>query len=446
MELLEYEEFLTISYKLESYDSLFYALWKLAKIYLVDDTDKGCEHLKTAAVRFDSEGREIQFLFNREFWQSLDEPTKNFVVCHECMHIILCHGFRMKKLKAFNAIGNIAADLLVNTLLTRNFGLKRNEIMNQEKYCWFDTVFDEKEAKELLRNFNSVTFEYLYQKLMLQQEKILQGQSETVDDHSMSGDGEEIGDLLKEVFDSVNKEMTYEEKKDFASKLPEGEKDEANENFEEIEEQKVSSAQAAGTTGGSGTLFVPKQPVKKKKKWETIVKDWSARQIKPLVEQESWIKSERRNHSFLKDKEMFLPCILETEKKEKNKLDVWFFLDTSGSCVGYAQRFFKAADTIPLDKFNIRLFCFDTRVYETSITSRKLYGFGGTSFTCIERAIQAKLQAENKPYPHAVWILTDGYGDKVTPEMPKRWYWFLTASYKACIPPESKTYMLSQFE
>ena len=79
MKLLDYEEFVRISYRLETYDSLFYALWKLAKIYLIESDDKEHNVIKTAAVRFDTKGKEIQFLFNEEFWNSINETTKHFV-------------------------------------------------------------------------------------------------------------------------------------------------------------------------------------------------------------------------------------------------------------------------------------------------------------------------------------------------------------------------------
>ncbi len=145
---------------------------------------------------------------------------------------------------------------------------------------------------------------------------------------------------------------------------------------------------------------------------------------------------------------MFLPSEMEVEDidKEKNKIEVWFFQDTSGSCSGFAKRFFKAAESLPKDRFNVRMHCFDTRVYETSLEERKLYGFGGTSFTCIENYIQRRIAKENLQYPKAVFIITDGYGNDVHPEHPEVWHWFLSSGYKSHIPKQSKTYLLRNFE
>ena len=120
-------------------------------------------------------------------------------------------------------------------------------------------------------------------------------------------------------------------------------------------------------------------------------------------------------------------------------------MDTSGSCFNLAERFFKAALTLNPKKFNIRLFCFDCSVVETDIKSQKLYGGGGTSFKAIEDKIQ-EIVGKGEKYPHAVFIITDGYGNKVIPQFPKKWHWFLSENYLNFIPKESHKYMLNDFE
>jgi hypothetical protein len=101
---------------------------------------------------------------------------------------------------------------------------------------------------------------------------------------------------------------------------------------------------------------------------------------------------------------------------------------------------------LPPDLFDIHLFCFDTSVYETTLKSREIFGNGGTYFHIIEPGIQRYMMKYNKKYPEAVFLITDGYGDKVYPKYPERWHWFLTNSYKTYIPLSSKTYNLKDYE
>lgn len=133
------------------------------------------------------------------------------------------------------------------------------------------------------------------------------------------------------------------------------------------------------------------------------------------------------------------------EDKIKNKIKVAFFLDTSGSCIGLAERFFQAAHSLPHDKFEVDLYCFDTQVYKTTLESQKVYGGGGTSFTIIEDECQ-RIKSEKGAYPEAVFIITDGYGDNVVPEIPEKWYLFMTSNYTDCFPDTCKVYDLSDFE
>lgn len=109
-------------------------------------------------------------------------------------------------------------------------------------------------------------------------------------------------------------------------------------------------------------------------------------------------------------------------KFQEIKTEVWFFLDTSGSNANMADLFFGAAESLPADRYNIRLFCFDTEVYETYLETRAIYGsMGGTKFSILEE----KILREEK-YPDAVFVFTDGYGEPIELRKPKRWHWFLT--------------------
>lgn len=190
--------------------------------------------------------------------------------------------------------------------------------------------------------------------------------------------------------------------------------------------------------------YMVDEKVKKKAKWESIIKKW-VRNRMTIHEAESfqWVLKNRRNVCL--GEELILPSIdvLEKYTNKKDKINVAFFLDTSGSCHSYAQRFFNAAKSVPTERFNIKFFSFSTYVREINLKSNYLPMGGGTSFRIIENAI---IQEYGEKYPDAVFILTDGYGNDVVPKHPEKWHWLLTEDYTLHVPNQSKTYKLSQYE
>ena len=163
---------------------------------------------------------------------------------------------------------------------------------------------------------------------------------------------------------------------------------------------------------------------------------------------EQWARTHRRFAAMEQNSGLMIPTEMEIEDMtwEENGICVWFFQDTSGSCYSFRDRFFTAAASLPPDKFDVRMFCFDTQCYETTLESKKLYGGGGTSFHIIEDKIQEVTTQEKIPYPMAVFVVTDGYGDRVSPEKPENWYWFMSDNHRSCIPDESHVFMLKDYE
>ena len=164
---------------------------------------------------------------------------------------------------------------------------------------------------------------------------------------------------------------------------------------------------------------------------------------------EQWTFTNRR-YSMMEDSGLKLPTEYELLDmfEEEDLIETWFYQDTSGSCGGYKDRFFSIAEAMPKDRFAMRLFCFDTKVYETDLESKKLYGFGGTYFHIIEEHIQQQL-AENPKlrYPDAVFIVTDGYGSDVHPEKPQNWHCIMTPQHsKENFPTECNFYDLAKYD
>lgn len=405
--------------KLACHHSIFYKVVEMGKPYL---TDK----IPTAAVQFDKEGRFINFLFNEKFWQECNDYKKMFVICHEALHIVLQHGTRFLE-NVNNQIANIAMDVVVNHSLVRDFGFIRSEVDPNTDYCWVDTVFKNKKYLGFpYPDDESTEFYYNEIEKNMQEDRKNGGSNnngkgnQLVDDHDGVSDSE-LEEIVKQAIES----------------LDENEKQQLKDSLNKIKN--------AGTATGDW-LNIGKIKKIRKRKWETVIKKWEL-QIKKIAEaeKEQWIRKSRRMNSYHNG--LILPSEAEVEcfAMHKNKINVYFFLDTSGSCINLAERFFTAANSLSKEKFDIRLFCFDTKVEEIDLNARKIYGGGGTSFDIIEGKIQEEKKKSRK-YPAAVFIITDGMGTKVTPEFPKRWHWFLSESFKRYIPKESFVHELKDFE
>ncbi len=426
-----YHDFLELSRRLEVHHSIFNKLWNLGFPIFT-------EKMPTACVAFDKLGECINFYINPKFWQTQNDTQREFIISHECLHVILYHGFRINKLKGNELmIANMALDVVVNHSLVNKFGFVRKEVDPENKYCWVDTLFKGQNIPD------DKYFEYYYNLVKKECEKSggkgksekgegkgdpsdSSGMPQTVDDHEglNSFNDPKFQEALKEALDAYDS-------------------DALNEFVEKQTEDIKETCKQAGCDPGKVFYVVDLKKVIPKRKWETVVKRWASRYIvDKTIEQ--WAVKNRR-FSFVGG-QFFIPSDKEVDEYDKHRIKVWFFQDTSGSCSHLADRFFKAAMSLPKDRFDVKMHCFDTQVYETDLVSKKLYGFGGTTFTCIEDYIQKKIKETDKSYPLAVWVITDGYGNNVSPEKPANWQWFLSEDYKACIPTESKTHMLKDFE
>ena len=417
------EDWMKISQDLEEHHALFYQCWQMGRPVFTDI-------IPTAAVRFNMEGDYIEFLFNPDFWRSQSHYERLFIIAHECLHVTLNHGRRtINKIQANANIVNHILDIVVNHTLVTNFGFDRSKIGGQANLCWVDTIFPDK--PNLATN---EAFEYYYNLLPVipQDVFLLDDHRELpVEGNSGAADG---------AIDKLNKELTNEEKQSIREII---EKHQPKSGISS-DDDSCGDEIGTGTGVGGGWTFAKVGYVEKKKKWETVVKEWSIKHLLDESENEQWSRVHRR--FSLMSGELMLPSEMEEDTLEKDRLLVFFFLDTSGSCWKYRDRLFKAALSLPKEKFDIRLFCFDTKVQETTLESRKIYGGGGTNFGIIESHIQKMMSQELIKYPSAVFLITDGRGTPVSPQHPDKWHWFLIYDYKNYIPAKSKTYLLKDYE
>jgi hypothetical protein len=399
--VIDPQEWSQITSQLEVHHALFYQMWLLGKPIF-------SRSIPTACVSFDKEGEFIGFTFNPDFWKSLSLEEKKFIICHECLHVFNEHGVRAKDAKDYRA-ANVAMDVIVNHSLTNSFGFDRSKLPMADKLCWTDTVFaDQKDVAQIPTNSS---FEYYLNRIPF-------GSGwDSVDDHSGLGSFDQKS--IDKLVDKLKDKLTDEEK------------------------QSLSNVAGSGALGKLTTVNPGK--VIKKRKWETVIKEWSKQFTKANEDSvEQWARTARRYADLSGD--LFIPSEVDHEKFKEGRIQVWFFQDCSGSCIGLKDRFFRAAKSLPEDRFDVKMHTFDDNVYECDLDKNVVYGCGGTSFQCIEEYIQSYIKKHNEKYPKAVFCITDGYGDDVEPEKPENWHWFLSTSCTSYIPVNSYYYELRDFE
>lgn len=393
--------------------SIFEAFYNIASFEYSTELD-------TAGVSFDSEGNCIKLAINKEFWSKLTITQKAFIVCHETLHVFYNHGFRKKSLS--HNVANIAMDLVINEELVRRHGFIRSVIDPENKYVWHDCFF----PTEI---FEFKSFEYYYHKLVEEFNKKEQEEDKEAGDNEYDSHSN-LNDIPNEVIEDL-----IEESKSIVSKQSNG--DSLIDITEHLNKEEV--ANMAGNVGGSSVFTVVCEKPKPNKKFYKFITETTAKSLSNKTE-ESWIDKPRRIKTISTD--FFIPNERDKELKRRNKCKAVVFMDTSGSCVSYKNYFWKIASTIPQDKYEIDLYCFDTKVYKTSFETKKLYGFGGTCFAILDKKIR-----EYKKHPDIIFVITDGYGTNLYPEKPEKWIWLMTSNHSTyLIPKESKIEYLKNYD
>jgi len=450
-------------HSLRPYFAVYGKIWRMS-------IPRFTESIPTASVGFDRFGREVEFNINPKFWSGLTPTQKKFVIIHEVSHVLFLHGLRAKDLikeKEENPnvfrLANIAMDLSVNQYITNQLKFSRlavDPVSNKNpkgRYVWLNTVFTSEEIVRLQIKEND-SFEYYYGKIRtvvderkskigdISVEDILSSMGQTVDEHGEWDflDSEAFSKKMQETLNPEDLKKLFESagaRQEMGGINPKNKIKEGNSNT--TSNKGTGSGQNAGNNPGRNWMRMVMERQPPKRKWETVIKNWSDKNSEYL-EKEQWKRRARQYENLPKD--FFLPSVMESDQLKKGRIVVWFFQDTSGSCVDLAPRFLKAAKSLPEDRFDVRMHCFDTEVYPMKKGCDDLFGFGGTTFTCIENFIQQQIKETGCDYPKAVFIITDGMGDKVQPELSDRWFIFNSTSHNECFPETVKMFPLEQFE
>ena len=323
----------------------------------------------TAAV----DGRNLYF--NTQFFNAMDNKEIEFVIAHEILHCVFDHLTRRDDRDP--QIYNIAADYIVNNLLVRD------RIGNKPKLidCFQDFKYDGWSSEAV--------YDDIFEKYDQEQ---LDALGELLDEHidweGQEGEGKGPGVKTK----GKNGKPSYS-------------KDELKKIRDEIKENMLSAAQAAGAGNTPGEIErMIKELTEPKMSWREILRQ----QIQSTIRNDFTFSRPNR-------KGWHTGAILPGMNFDET-IDIAIGIDMSGS-IGNSQ----AKDFLSEVKgimeeykdYNIKLWCFDTRVYNEQdfsadggedLEDYQIMGGGGTEFDC-----NWDYMKENDIQPKKFIMFTDGY-------------------------------------
>ena len=332
--------------------------------------------LPTAAV----DGRNLYF--NTQFFNAMDNKEIEFVVAHEILHMVFDHLGRREERNPM--LYNIAADYIVNNTLVRDRIGAKPKIVD----CFQDFKYEGWTSEEV--------YEELFKEAEKNGEEFLKQLGEMLDEHLDSeGDGE--GEAGEEEKDGNGNSVS--------KKPAKYSKEEMKKIKDEIKENVLSSAQAAGAGNTpAGVQRMIKELTEPKMNWRELLRQ----QIQSTI---------RSDYTFARPsrKGWHTGAILPGMNFAET-IDICIALDMSGS-IGNAQ----AEDFLGEVKgimdeykdYKIKIWCFDTEVYGEDdfsaddgreITDYEIKGGGGTDFMANWRYMR-----ENDIQPKKFLMFTDGY-------------------------------------
>lgn len=301
--------------------------------------------------------------YNRDFFDKMTPRQVEFVVCHEILHCAFDH--LMRKDHRHNQMWNIAADYCVNGVLVRD----RIGDMPDVK-CFHDPKYYGKSAEEvydiLMENFDEETLKKLGQLL----------------DHHMEGNCENNG-----------------------KGPPKYSQEELKQIRDEIKEAMIQSANAcqAGQVPGEIRRMI-KDLTEPQMNWRQLLRQ----NIQSII---------RNDYTFQRPsrKGWHTGAILPGMNFDET-IDIAVSIDMSGSITDEMGKDFLSEIRGIMEEykdFNIKLWCFDTKVYNEEdfssynlddINSYQLMGGGGTDFMA-----NWNYMKEHDIRPKKFVMFTDGY-------------------------------------
>jgi len=384
------------------YDKDYFLATELSKLGLPKIESK----IPTAGVAWDEEHKKILFMFNEDFFNSLNDEQLAFVLAHEISHVMFFHIFTMKeeanKIKAktnddkkeidkFLRKFNIAMDCVVNDSLLHYYKMERCFAEGKAVY-----------GKETVGiDCHDLTAREVYQILP---EDI--DQQIDIENHFWETFFDENGNLRKEfskslkdlIENNLNNSCLSDKERFFVEDMKESMKNAARHDSNiagNVPMNKFRSIMRANNTI----------------KWDFVLSEFV--DTKKIID--TW---NRPNKNLMQ----FYPDVLLPHWKDQEKQKIFCAIDASGSIDYKAFSLFVNILKNSPKHIEVEAISFDTNCYPYDIENgENPRGGGGTCFNIIENYIQQNL----KKYPRAVFVLTDGHGSIVNPQYPARWCWLL---------------------
>ena len=325
--------------------------------------------IPTAAV----DGRNLYF--NTQFFNAMDNKEIEFVIAHEILHCVFDHLTRRDDRDP--VLYNISADYIVNNLLVRD------RIGNKPKLidCYQDFKYDGWSSEAV--------YDDLYEKYDEQELKQL---GELLDEHiDWEGEGQQGKGPGSKSKDKKGK--------------PSYSKDELKKIRDEIKENMMSAAQAAGAGNVPGEIErMIKELTEPKMSWREILR----MQIQSTIRNDFTFSRPNR-------KGWHTGAILPGMNFDET-IDICIGIDMSGSIGNdQAKDFLSEVKGIMEEykDYNIKLWCFDTKVYNeqdfsadngSDLLDYEIKGGGGTEFDC-----NWDYMKDNDIQPKKFIMFTDGY-------------------------------------
>lgn len=433
--------------------------------------------ISTACVQFSkNEDKKlcIKFLFNKEFWDGLNYNEKTFLFTHEVLHVIFQHGYNGRKFveslpkeKQSHELLNIAQDICINHIILNSYhrNIPKIAMPFLNDACFIETVFKQEHISEIKKG---QSFEYYYLKYIelygLEENPNVQ----TLDQHNNSGCGGDTdlenkleGIEAEEKDNSENNSENVSEE-DLNEDLNEDLKDALSDHeLDDLDETSNHKALEGGNDYSLNDISDSNSRAKKEVKKEKTLDDLFKVVIKSAISKKYSVKKKRNWYGFNRrtslalkamSPDLTLPIVQDHREVIPERHKICIYLDFSGSCEYFSQRFMELVGYLPEDKYDVEMYAFASSLSKVRVTiknnkkyfSHSYIGYG----TDISRVIHhhKKLTDEGNKYD-AVFILTDGFYCNIqnnTIHDYSKWHFFMTPHYSKNLPKDSKFYVIDR--